>query len=289
MAKVIAVANQKGGVGKTTTVLAMAACLTGRRKKVLLIDTDDSGNPSLSKNLGADENTPTLTDLMMDRIALRAGMSKRPPADVQEAVQLHSEGMHYIAADNKLPGITASAFGLLSAEEKPRILKTLIEEVKSEYDCIILDAAPALNLMSTNLFTCADEVLVVTQPQGASEEGIEELLTTVAAVKRHTNPNLAISGLLIAMVDGRTRYNKDKAEDIASRYAALKIKIFTATIPRSVKAEECVERKQSIIAYAPKSKVAGAYRDFTDEYFKPKEIGMTSRTETEEGEAQCLN
>jgi chromosome partitioning protein len=293
MGKVIAITNQKGGVGKTTTVMAMAAALSGTGKKVLVIDCDDTGNPTLSKSLGADSEIIGLTDLLLNRINKKGIAPKTPLVPASEAVQKHNERervklpenlnkinaitkkqfffqhcIDFISADTNLAGITANAFGLLQPEERAYMLKEIVDELRESYEYILLDAAPALNLMSINVLTAADEVCIVTQAQGASEDGIRALIETVERIKKTSNPELIISGLLVTMVDSRTRYNKEKVGDIIRAYTDFGVKVFENYIPRSVKAEECLDKGSSIIAYDPKGRAARAYLEFVGEYLE---------------------
>jgi cellulose biosynthesis protein BcsQ len=231
MSKVIAIANQKGGVAKTTTAISMGAGLTERGFKVLLIDVDDSGNPSLSKGLGITEPQKSLTDLMLFRILQRDIIE-----ELQSVIVRHQEGMDIIPADHTLPGITDALNGVQDEGRKRGILREIVDRVKGDYDYVLLDAAPALNLMSINVLTAADEVIITTQPQGASEEGILELLQVAMQVRANMNPELIVRGLLITMLDVRTNYNKDKAMKMANGYTELGMKVFTTRIPRAVSA-----------------------------------------------------
>jgi chromosome partitioning protein len=269
MGRVISIMNMKGGVGKTTTALALASAFAGNGKKVLVIDADDSANPSLTKNLVKEEDGEgkvTLTNILLDRITRKAGMNASETIPASEAVHRHEEGFDYICADNRLPGITANGFGFIETGQQPYILKDVTDELKGTYDYIILDAAPALNMMSTNILTATDDVIIATQAQGASEDGIAELIGSAKTVKQNTNASLVIRGLLITMVDARTKYNKNKAQDMQSMYRDLGLSVFDTQIPRSVKAEEYVERGMSVIGYDPRGKVAIAYGRFADEY-----------------------
>lgn len=269
MGKVIGICNQKGGVGKTTTAISMGVGLAEKGYKALLVDVDDSGNPSLSNHLDAvEEDQLTLTDLMMDRIAIAAHMSKREPIAAVDAIQHHKEGVDFIAADSFLPGITAKSFNLLDVEDQPFILNCILREIRSSYDFILLDAAPALNLMSTNVLTAADEVVLVTQPQGSAEEGVADLIKTCVQIKNSTNEELIIRGLLITMLDVRTNYNKKLSNRMTDMYTDLGMRVFQTRVPRGVSAEECVEEKSSVLNYDSKGKVATAYREFVEEYLQ---------------------
>ena len=260
MGKTIAIANQKGGVGKTTTVVAMGGALSELGFRCLLIDVDDSGNPSLTKSLCLSNDT-NLTDL------LYAKAMKKPVGEViEKAVCHHEEGFDVICADSMLSGITNFLNGLSDDETKRMLLKDVISEIKDNYDYILLDAAPSLNIMSINLLCAADEIIITSQAQGASEKGIEELLESAMSVHRVLNPELIVAGLLITMVDYRTKYNSDKVANMMERYRAIGMRVFNSCIPRSVRAEEWSDSGKSIIGYASSSAPAQAYRAFVKEY-----------------------
>lgn len=266
MGKTIAIANQKGGVGKTTTVVAMGGVLVEMGYKVLLMDVDDSGNPSLTKSLNLSNET-NLSELL-----ITSSMGK--VADVRSAIVHHEEGYDVICADSQLPAITNFLNGMTDESAKRMLLKNVIAEVKNDYDFILLDAAPSLNIMSINLLSAADEIIITSQAQGASEKGIEELLYSALNVRNMLNHDLYVAGLLITMVDMRTKYNSDKVNEMVSMYREKGMHVFNHYIPRSVRAEEWADAGKSIIAYAPKSAPAQAYRQFVEEYLGDKDNGL---------------
>ena len=260
-ARVISVCNQKGGVGKTTTAIAMGAVLAELGKKVLLIDVDDSGNPSLSINLGTEEPERSLVDLM-----LTSYMDRDTTSLLEETILHHEEGMDYIPAENRLGGISEILSASQDEAKKRTVLKRAIAPIRERYEYILLDAAPTLNMMSINLLTAADEIIITTQPQGAAEDGIPALVSSVAQVRQNLNTALCIKGLLITMLDRRTNYNKEKASTMERAYTDLGMRVFSTRIPRAITAESCMEQHQSILKFDPKGKVAAAYRDFVNEY-----------------------
>lgn len=184
---------------------------------------------------------------------------------MKKAIQHHEEGFDVLPADNKLAGVTSWINGQDDSRKQIR-LRELISKLKADYDYIILDAAPALNIMSVNILAAADEIIITTQPQGASESGIGELLQTIANVKENVNENLIVRGLLITMVDKRTNYNKSKIKQMTDFYTDLGMRTFETYIPRTVKAEEYTDSGKSIISYDPESTAAIAYKQFLDEY-----------------------
>lgn len=263
--KTIAICNQKGGVGKTTTAIALGAALTLKGKRILLVDCDDS-NPTLTKTLitGNPTELPcTLVDLMLFTILERDIKDELP-----KAIYHHDEGFDILPATNKLPGITTNLNAQQDTNIKNQALAIILSLMKEQYDYIIIDAAPALNTLSINVLAAADEVIIATQAQDAAEAGICEFMQTVSNVKKMINPTLLIRGLLITMEDNRTNYSKKTAKRIATEYTDLGMKVFDAHIPRAVKGEEYMKSGSSIISYDPKGKVSTAYIAFSSEYLE---------------------
>jgi chromosome partitioning protein len=274
-AKVIAIANYKGGVGKTTTALAFGRALALNGKNVLLIDGDDSGNPSLTINLGlaGDDEQISLTTLMYERISVKSGLAKASQiTSVDKAIfHVDEENLDVLPADEYLPAITANVFRNISDAECPGILKEIIDDIlcgytTKNYDYVIIDAAPALNMMSKNILAAAHEVIIPAQSQGSSADGVTGLISFAMDVKEHINPSLLIRGILVTMLDSRTKYNKEKAIDMTNIYSDMGLKFFDTKIQRGVRAEECIEKHQSIVSYDPNGKVAKAYISFANEY-----------------------
>ena len=260
-ATVLAVVNQKGGTGKTTTCENLGVGLAQEGKKVLLVDVDPQG--SLTISLGyprPDDLDSTLSELM-------AKVMQEAPLSPGEGILHHEEGVDLIPANISLSGIEVS---LVNAMSRETILKQLMEPLKRQYDFILLDCMPSLGMLTVNALAAADNVLIPVQAQYLSAKGLEQLLQTVNKVRRQINPKLRIEGILLTMVDGRTNYAKDISNLIRETYGS-KIKVFGTEIPHSVRAAEISAEGKSIFRHDPKGKVASAYRTLTKEVVQDAE------------------
>lgn len=265
MGKVIAICNQKGGVGKTTTTAAVGAVLAEKGYKTILLDCDDSGDPTLSEKIPAEKcERNTLTDLLLFKV-----LNRNIENEITQSIRTHGEGYDFIPADDNLPGIT-NAINSSNNQEKRLLLRAITDVLKETYDFVLIDAAPALNIMSLNVLGAADELIITSQPQGAAENGVIKLLKTALQIKNTINKNLRVGGLLITMVDTRTNYNKEIINKMLSAYQEAGMRVFKTQIPRSTVAESWVEHKKSVVSSAPGSKVAVAYRAFVEEYLSVK-------------------
>ena len=260
-ATVLAVVNQKGGTGKTTTCENLGVGLAQEGKKVLLVDVDPQG--SLTISLGyprPDDLDSTLSELM-------AKVMQETPLSPGEGILHHEEGVDLIPANISLSGIEVS---LVNAMSRETILKQLMEPLKRQYDFILLDCMPSLGMLTVNALAAADNVLIPVQAQYLSAKGLEQLLQTVNKVRRQINPKLRIEGILLTMVDGRTNYAKDISNLIRETYGS-KIKVFGTDIPHSVRAAEISAEGKSIFRHDPKGKVASAYRTLTKDVVQDAE------------------
>ena len=254
-ATVMAVVNQKGGTGKTTTCENLGVGLAMEGKKVLLVDTDPQA--SLTICLGhpvPDLLSPTLSD-MMGKI-----LSEQPIAP-GEGILHHPEGVDLMPANIELSGLEVS---LVNAMSRETILKQYLDTVKQNYDFILLDCMPSLGMLTVNALAAADNVLIPVQAAYLPAKGLEQLLQTINKVRRQINPKLRIEGILLTMVDSRTNYSKDISNLIRENYGG-KLKVYKTDIPRSVRAEEISAEGTSIFKHDPKGKVADAYRVLTKE------------------------
>ena len=258
---VIAVVNQKGGTAKTTTVENLGIGLAREGKKVLLVDTDPQG--SLTISLGyprPDELEITLFDLLNKTI-------NEDSVSAGEGILHQAEGIDLIPANISLAGLEVA---LVNTMNRERILKQFLEPVKGNYDYVLLDCMPSLGMLTVNALAAADAALVPVQANYLSAKGLEQLLQTINKVKRQINPKLRIEGILLTMVDGRTNYGKEISSLIRDTYGG-HIKIFTAEIPRSVRAAEISAEGKSIFLHDPKGKVAESYQDLTKEVLRNAE------------------
>lgn len=260
-ATVIAVVNQKGGTGKTTTCENLGIGLANEGKKVLLVDTDPQGSLTIALGNPKPDDLPvTLTDLMAKI------MQDQPPLP-KEGILSHEEGVDLVPANITLSGLEVSLVNAMSCET---ILKQYLETVKGQYDYILLDCMPSLGMLTVNALAASDQVLIPVQANYLSAKGLEQLLQTVNKVKRQINPKLRIEGILLTMVDSRTNYAKEISTLIRDTYGS-KLKVYDADIPRSVRAAEISAEGVSIFKHDPGGKVAEAYRSLTKEVLQNAE------------------
>ena len=253
--KVIALTNQKGGVGKTTTAVNLGVSLAQQGKKVLLIDADAQANLTMSLGYGRpDDLSDTLSSIMQDVIDDK-------PANVQKAILHHNEGVDLLPSNIELSGLEVRLINAISRES---VLKTCIHEVKKNYDTVLIDCMPSLGMLTINALAAADSVVIPTQPHYLSAKGLELLLRSVSKVKRQINPHLRIDGILMTMVMPRTNISKEITATVKSAYGQ-RIKVFDAQIPHSIRAVEATAEGKSIFAYDKGGKVAAAYEQFGKE------------------------
>ena len=254
-ATIMAIVNQKGGTGKTTTCENLGVGLAMEGKKVLVVDTDPQA--SLTISLGypiPDKLSLTLSD-MMQKVMMEE------PVVPGEGILHHQEGVDLMPANIELSGMEVS---LVNAMSRETILKQYLDTIKKDYDFILLDCMPSLGMLTVNALAAADNVLIPVQAAYLPAKGLEQLLQTINKVRRQINPKLRIEGILLTMVDSRTTYTKEIANLIRENYGG-KLKVYKTDIPRSVRAEEISAEGTSIFKHDPKGKVADAYRVLTKE------------------------
>ena len=253
--KVIAVVNQKGGVGKTTTTLNLGVGLAREENKVLLIDSDPQGD--LTSSLGYKnkyELDVTLTTVM-DQII------EGSPLLPAEGILHHEEGIDLMPANLDLAGMELKLVMVMNREA---ILKQYVNSLRGEYDYILIDSVPSLGLFSINAMAAADSVMIPVQAQSLAAEDMTQPMQSIQLVRRNINPSMEIEGILMTLVDGRTNLAKDVSNEIRKKYGS-QIRIFETEIPMGIKAAEATVAGKSIFAYDKKSTVAQAYQNLTKE------------------------
>ena len=221
--KVIALTNQKGGVGKTTTAVNLGVSLVQQGKKVLLIDADAQANLTMALGYNRPDDIPITLSTVMQNIIDDTTL------DVSQGIIHHNEGVDLLPSNIEMSGFEVR---LINATSRERVLKTYINEVKKNYDYVLIDCMPSLGMITINALAAADSVIIPTQPHYLSAKGLELLLRSVSMVKRQINPKLWIDGILMTMVMPRTNISKEITATVKSAYGK-KIKVFDTEIPHS--------------------------------------------------------
>lgn len=251
-AKVVAIANQKGGVGKTTSAVNLAAALARRKKKVLLVDSDPQGNASSGVGIHSSKCKHHLYHCYTHGVSVHEVLVK--PNEKQKLTLLPSS-----------IDLAAAEMELFPVEEREHVLRKMLSPILSDYDYVLIDCPPSLGLLTVNSLTAADSVLIPMQCEYFAMEGLAQLVKTIRSVKKSLNKSLFIEGLLLTMFDKRNRLTFQVEEEIKKHFAG---QVFKTVIPRNVRLSECPSHGQTIIDYDIKSTGAKAYIKLGNEFLR---------------------
>ncbi len=255
MTKIISIVNQKGGVGKTTTAINLGIGLQKLGKRVLLVDLDSQANLTIGMGFDPEEIPETIADIIFKKLnddSIKIDKNK---------YLLTKEGVDIIPSDMKLSGVENL---MINAMNRENILKNILEEISNDYDYILIDCLPSLGMLTINALAVADSVIIPVQAQFYSLKGMQQLMNTIAKIKRQINKQLKIEGILVTMFDKRTNLSKEVAAAVRKVYGN-DIKVFDTVIGISTKAAEAPSQGMSLIKYDKKGEVASNYEKLASE------------------------
>lgn len=266
--EVIAIANQKGGVGKTTTTFNLGVALAKNGKKVLLIDSDPQADLTTYMGWHNADNIPITVATLMYRSINDIDINPK------EAILKHNEGVDLIPSNI---GLASMEVNLVNAMSREYTLKNCLSELKVDYDYMLIDCMPSLGMITINALASADKVIIPVQSEFLAAKGMGHLMTTVLKVRKQINPNLTIGGILLTMVDNKTNLSKDIISELRETYGTV-FKLFDTYIPKGIKAAESTRMGESVLAYDKNSKVAENYVKFAQEEIQYAREGQTKDT-----------
>lgn len=261
MSKIIAIANQKGGVGKTTTAFNLGVELANNNNKVLIVDADPQANLTTCMGFYEEEDIPVTLATLIERYIDDEDIKP------EQAILHHKEKVDLIPADLNL---SMAESNLLNAMTREYAMKHCLSDLKNQYDYIIIDCMPSLSMITTNALACADEVIIPVQSQYLSARGMGNLLNIINKVKRQINKDLKVGGILLTLVDKRTKLPNAIKEELETNFGNI-VKLYDTQIPFAIKTAESTSTGKSIFAYDKTGKVAEAYASFAKEVLKEDE------------------
>ena len=254
MGRVIAVANQKGGVGKSTTAINLSACLAEKEKKVLTIDMDPQGNTTSGYGIDKNEVENTIYEVIIDGLDIRNAI-----------IKTEFDNIDIVSSASELSG---AEIELSKKKDREYKLKNSLLKIKDEYDYIFIDCPPSLGLLTINCLTAVDSVLIPIQCEYYALEGVSQLMSTFQLVKKRLNPNIEIQGVVLSMFDGRANLSIQVVEEVKKYF---KGSVYTTLIPRNVRLAEAPSFGKPVIYYDSKCKGTEAYKELAEEFIDLEE------------------